>query len=823
MSSIYFNGFNSDFQVGINNGAIQLHVPPERPETPPHPLSTVPFRRDPDFVDRGTLLDQIREKCSVPASRIALVGLGGVGKSQLAIEYCYQVRESFPNTWVFWVHTSNAARFEQGFREIADRVKLPGRKDPKANIFQIVGDWLSEERRGKWILVLDNVDDDEFLSKAAPGDSGSTMGKSLLDYIPQSSNGSIIITSRSAAVAARIVEPRDIIAIGPMHKTDARLLFQKKLDVQDDRAGDEVDELMAALEYMPLAIVQAASYIRYRLPRFSVSHYLQLFQKSDRKKLSLLDYEGGHLRRDREAHNSIMLTWQISFDHLRRARPSAADQLSLMSFFDRQGIPGALLRIQENKDAHQVGPRETNMVTISDEESTSGHDDQFENDVMTLRDYSLISITDKDVFEMHRLVQLATRKWLDAYGQLEHWRERFIIILDESFLTGGFGYWERSQVLFPHVRMAVRQRPDTEHCFQNWAALMYKAAAYAAIKGNWAEAVNMAVKTERAAAKLLGQEHPITLQCTQMIGLVCIVKGELHKAELCFAQVMNIRKRVLGCQHPDTLKTMSHLASAYSTQARFKEAEELGLQIMKAHKSTPGPEHPEILHCIGRLSMIYLAQNRLRKAEELGVQVFNGLKRILGPNHPDTLLSMHNLANTYWHQDRRTEAEELILQVISTYKSVLGPTHPNTFLSMSLLAKIYSDQGRLDEAEEWEVQAMDGLKRELGPEHPSTLMCAACLAATYGEQGRWKEAQKLQVQVLAAWNAVLGLHNPHTLAIMHDLAITLKKLDQEAEALDLLTECTQLSTRVLGADDPVTMSFNAMLVRWQTEMLRRIH
>ncbi|PYI16152.1 TPR-like protein [Aspergillus violaceofuscus CBS 115571] len=819
MSSIYFNGPNSELQVGINNGAItaQLHVPPERPETPPHPLSTVPFRRDPDFVDRGTLLDQIREKCSAPASRIALVGLGGVGKSQLAIEYCYQVRENFPNTWVFWVHTSNAARFEQGFREIADRVKIPGRKDPKADVFQLVRDWLSDERKGKWILVLDNVDDDEFLNKAAPGDSVSTTGKALIDYIPQSPNGFLIITSRSAAVASRIVEPSDIIAIGPMHKTDARLLFQKKLDVQQNLAGDEVEELVAALEYMPLAIVQAASYIRYRLPRFSVSQYLKLFQKSDRRKLSLLDNEGGHLRRDREAHNSIMITWQITFDHMRQTRPSAADLLSLMSFFDRQGIPEALLRHRRDKGARRADPPGNDLTGLSDEESTSSYDDQFEKDVVTLGDYSLISITDEDVFEMHRLVQLATRKWLEAHGQFERWRERFIIILGESFLTGGFGYWERSQALFSHVRMAVRHRPDTERSLQDWAALMYKAVAYAAIKGNWAEAVKMAEKTERAAAKLLGQEHPITLQCTQMIGLVCIVKGELHKAELCFAQVMNIRKRVLGCQHPDTLKTMAHLASAYSSQARFKEAEELGLQVMKAHKSAPGPGHPEILHCIGRLTIIYLAQNRLREAEELGVQVMDGLKRVLGPYHPDTLLGMHNLANIYWHQDRWREAEGLILQVIGTYKKVLGPTHPNTFLSMSLLAKIYADQGRLREAEELEEKAIGGLERELGPEHPSTLMCTASLAATFREQGRWEESQKLQEKVLIASDTPLGPQNPHTLASMHDLAITLKKLNREAEARDLSTNCTQLSTRVLGSDDPITMSFGGVLARWQTE------
>ncbi|KAJ6145552.1 hypothetical protein N7470_009447 [Penicillium chermesinum] len=128
MTSISFSGNNRALQIGENRGSInaEIYLPPERPETPPNPLSTVPFARDPDFVSRSTLLHQIREKSSVPGSKIALVGLGGVGKSQLAIEYSYQIRSESPATWIFWVHASNEGRFEQSFRDIADRLKILG-------------------------------------------------------------------------------------------------------------------------------------------------------------------------------------------------------------------------------------------------------------------------------------------------------------------------------------------------------------------------------------------------------------------------------------------------------------------------------------------------------------------------------------------------------------------------------------------------------------------------------------------------------------------------------------------------------------------------
>ncbi|KAF1941163.1 hypothetical protein EJ02DRAFT_466751 [Clathrospora elynae] len=133
--------------------------PTARPETPSSPSCTVPFRRDPDFVDRGPLLDQIRKQCSVPASRVALVGLGGVGKSQLAIEHCYRTAEQLPETWVFWANASNTARLEQSYQEIADQVKACGRKDPQADLFKLVHDWLHNEKNGPWRLVLDNADD----------------------------------------------------------------------------------------------------------------------------------------------------------------------------------------------------------------------------------------------------------------------------------------------------------------------------------------------------------------------------------------------------------------------------------------------------------------------------------------------------------------------------------------------------------------------------------------------------------------------------------------------------------------------------------------
>ncbi|KIN06986.1 hypothetical protein OIDMADRAFT_65891, partial [Oidiodendron maius Zn] len=162
----------------------------ERPETPPNPSAVIPFPRDTDFVKRDAILGQIHHNFAVPGSWTALVGLGGVGKSQLAIEYAYQTEERSPQTWVFWVHASNAARFEQGYRNIADKVKISGRQNPKTNIFKLVHDWLHDSKKGKWVLILDNIDDARYLldanldTQGSLGDSGGRASRPLREYLP---------------------------------------------------------------------------------------------------------------------------------------------------------------------------------------------------------------------------------------------------------------------------------------------------------------------------------------------------------------------------------------------------------------------------------------------------------------------------------------------------------------------------------------------------------------------------------------------------------------------------------------------------------------
>ncbi|KAM0168838.1 hypothetical protein ACHAPF_010602 [Botrytis cinerea] len=796
----------------------------ERLETPPNPAALIPFSRDKDFVERGTILDQIYEKFTASGSRTVLVGLGGVGKSQLAIEYAYQTRDRSQETWVFWVHASNTARFEQSFREIANCVKIPGRQNPQANVFQLVHDWLHDDRKGKWLVILDNADDASFLVQAqSKGRDGQTSNnientRPLITYLPHCPNGSILVTTRSRDAALKLVEQRDIIAIGPMGMVEALALVEKKLEKCDN--DDNTAELVEALEFMPLAIVQAASYISKRMPRYSLQDYLKDFRKSDRKRTSLLDRDSEQLRRDWEAKNSILITWQISFDYIRKIRSTAADLLSLMSFFDRQGIPEALLRspdthrnLHRNQKKRSDDDDDHNSISTAcsdddtDKTSQSSINDEFEDDISLLQDYSFISVTaDRTTFEMHRLVQLATRKWLEDQKQQEKWKQQFIKNLNEELPTGEYENWVQCRTLFPHAKLALLHEPEEQNSLQEWASILYKAGWYAWQMGNGKDAEKLSVKSMKVRKKIFGREHDDTLNSMAIVGLVYESRGQWDAAEELQVQVMETCQKKLGVDHPDTLTSMGNLALTYRIQGRWDAAEELQVQVMEICKKKLGVNHPHTLTSMGNLALTYYNQGRLDAAEELDVQVMETCKKKLGVDHPDTLTNMSNLALTYSNQGRWDAAEELQVQVMETCKKKLGVDHPFTLTNMGNLASTYCIQGRWDAAEELQVQVMETCKKKIGVDHPDTLTSMGNLASTYCIQGRWDAAEELQVQVMETCKKKLGVDHPDTLISMGNLASTYRIQGRWDAAEELQVQVMEICKKKLGVNHPHTLT-----------------
>jgi tetratricopeptide (TPR) repeat protein len=779
-------------------------------------------------------------------------------KSQLAIEYSYRRTESVRDLWIFWIHAGTRARVEEGFKSIADTVKLRGRNDTKADVPQLVHNWLRNEQNGKWVIIIDSADDTGvFFNTGNRHTENLRDGKKALSaYLPQSPNGSILVTTRNKDLAFRLTgDHQSIIEVGPMNPADAFSLLEMKLDGQTD--PDAGTELVKTLEYMPLAISQAGAYIRQGAPRTSVKKYLDEFRRSERKKSNLLNYDAGDLRRDPEASNSVIITWQISFDQIRSETPSATELLSLMSFFDCQGISESLIRPVSHGETIKDG--EDN----DDDESTifcDSTNEEFERSIIKLRDYSLVTTNEAgDLFEMHRLVQLATRTWLAANGELEAFKRQFISRLAEEYPPAEFENWERCRKLFAHAEVAMTHRPIDNESLKEWASLLHYSGWYALNQGKYTiaakmleaskatkrkifgennepvlrvtlllckllrhrglykQAESLSAQVTKTSSSVLGAEHLCTLSSMAELSVAYYYQGQYKEAETLGLQVMETRKVVLNAEHPDALTSMIDLARIYNHQGRYKKAEALFLQVIETRKMVLGIEHPNTLTSIGNLAETYQYQGRYNVAETLELQVMETRKTVLGAEHPDTLASMDNLASTYWRQGRYNEAETLELQVMETRKTVLGAEHPDTLVSMGNLGLIYWRQGRYNEAETLELQVIETRKTVLGAEYPNTLASMGNLGLTYWRQGRYNEAETLELQVRETRTTVLGAEHPDTLSSMYNLACLYNSQGLVVDAVELMKQCVRAYIRVLGPEHPDTLISLSVLNGWYVE------
>ncbi|KAF2828904.1 hypothetical protein CC86DRAFT_454536 [Ophiobolus disseminans] len=276
------------------------------------PTSNCPFGQNPDFIERPVLAAAMAQ--NGPGSRRALVGGAGMGKSQLAISYGHRVRQASPNTWVFWVDTKTAAKFEQGYRDIADLVRIVGRKDRDANILSLVYEWLRNTRNGRWVMILDNADDVAVLTHRPSSRQPSQPNKQLCDFLPQSLNGSILATSRSSAAANLVIgNDKHIIAVEPMTEAEAMALLRSRLEeIYEDT---ELKSLLKLTGCIPLAVAQAADYMGRR--SLLISEYIQELQKGNKPAASPLSESSPQPRRDQGPSNSLVAGWKGTREKLR--------------------------------------------------------------------------------------------------------------------------------------------------------------------------------------------------------------------------------------------------------------------------------------------------------------------------------------------------------------------------------------------------------------------------------------------------------------------------------------------------------------------------
>ncbi|KAF2466639.1 uncharacterized protein BDR25DRAFT_327985 [Lindgomyces ingoldianus] len=536
----------------------------------------VPFSRDNCFVGREDIIAEVsKHRASQTHTRVALVGLGGVGKSQVAIEYAYRVQKAEPHTRVVWIHASNPTRFRQGYRDIAYKLLLPGWEDSKADVLQLVYAWLSDRRNGQWLMILDNVDDNSVFFGDDEDNAGPLQTVDAADYsgplesfLPQTANGMIVITSRNKTAAVNLVGGTGgIVQVKPMEEEDALALLRTRVPFSESSRVD-AEALVRMLEWIPLAITHAATYIETRAATTTVSTYLELFRESEANQMHLLGKkELKDIRRDHSIRHAVIATWQISFKYIQKTAPSAADLLAMMSMFDKQGIPRWLLQ--------------TNSVSQLD----------FDDALAPLLSFSLVRTEiGEQALEMHRLVQLSMRTWLEAEKELSKWVKESVRALSAAFPSGEYKTWEECEVLLPHVKEIISHATEDEEDLLNQAKSALRAGWYLLLRGEYRVAEGFLRVSTDTREKVLGPEHPSTL--TSMSNL-----AGYEEAESMNRQTLARREKVLGPEHPDTLTSVYCLAHLLANQHCYSESLALYERACAGYQTVLGTDHPTSRTC----------------------------------------------------------------------------------------------------------------------------------------------------------------------------------------------------------------------------------
>ncbi len=270
----------------------------------------------------------------IRCERVAIIGLGGIGKTQIALEFVYQLREREPDCSVFWIPVTNVESMLEAYLKIGQQLQIPNIEKEQADVQKLVQRRLSQESSGKWLLVFDSADDIDIWTDKASNTTGS--GRRI-SYLPKSKHGSIIITTRSRKVAVELAG-NNVVSVGEMDDIMAKDLLKKSV-IDRDVLIDEraTTDLLQKLTYLPLAIVQAVAYINKN--QITLSQYTALLDDIEQNIIDVLSKEFEDEGRYESIKNPIATTWLISFEQIRTRDPLAAEYLSFMSCVDAKDIP----------------------------------------------------------------------------------------------------------------------------------------------------------------------------------------------------------------------------------------------------------------------------------------------------------------------------------------------------------------------------------------------------------------------------------------------------------------------------------------------------
>lgn len=704
---------------------------------------SVPYQRNPFFTGRAALLGSLHQLLGIDhaaalTQSYALHGLGGIGKTQLALEYAYQYALEY--CAVFWIEAETLESIVASMVRIAEHLKLPECSETdQLRIVTAVQHWLTTH--DTWLLIWDNVEHVELLQR----------------FLPASRCGAILLTTRHQTLGTLAQS----IELPTMTSEEGVLFLLRRakmlpLEMNSEQTHqfatrmpgeyDAAEKLIVAIEGLPLALDQAGAFIEET--GCSLSAYLELFCT---QRAALLRQRG---KGSQDHPESVNTTFALAITTTARSHPVVGDLLRVCALLQPEAIPEELFR---------QGARYLSLML----EETCHNMLDWNRVIATARSYSLLHRQpEEQTLSMHRLVQVTL---LDALteAELEQWTQRVMNALEAVFPevhpSTENAAWKQGERLLPHTLLCLGRARDTEESL-TFSSLAYKAAQYLRERGRYTEAEPLYQRVLSIQERVLGVDHPQV--ATSLSGLAVLYRrqGNYRQAEPLFQQALYIWVQELGPDHPQIAGPLNGLASIYCDQGKYEQAEPLFRRAVSIREQALGPEHPQVASLLNNLAILYAEQGKDKQAEEFLLRAIHIWEQALGSEHPQIAFSLANLAELYQRQRRDLEAEALYLRSLHIWEQTLGPEHPEVALSLNDLANLYREQGKYAEAEALYQRARSIREQSLGSLHPETAQTLHDFALCYQKQEKLTEAASLYKRALDIRAQALGNSHPKTVA-----------------------------------------------------------
>ncbi|KAF3187930.1 hypothetical protein TWF788_001394 [Orbilia oligospora] len=687
----------------------------------------VPYSRNPGYVQRKDISLKLEElllqKNEDEQIKVAICALGGAGKTQVLLNFAYQSRE---NHHVFWLYGSSLELIEAGFVKIAATVGLSKGGLEAEKICLMLKDWLDSEVSGNWILLVDAVDSlDE------------TLTAGIQKYLP-SKRGTIIFTTRNRDITGKLVYPGYCLELSEGMTNDEALATFRPYGDQDINADDQesVMVLLEELEFFPLAIAQAAGYLRKTGIR--VNEYRERLRKHDFKLLSQqpTDQIGG------PSPEAVMKTWDISYQHIKERNSSATKLLEVLSLLAYQEISMSLFIFETDNP----------MSTLDIEDEID-----FDNAVSELLSFNLVysfrSATGESTFKLHRLVSLWTRHLIK--DRLDT-KTAALDVVRLKFPDPVQATLQECSKLALHVEAILKNVAQDSTLGKTPPGLKNRYADYLHYSCQFSTADTFYRESFEYYEKALGKDHYVPNQIATKLAWNLMKLGKHGEAREWLQRVLSNLKpttKQMAETHADALQRMGY--SYCSQDQDFNKGLEYYHQALKEYTKTFGENYQATLEVTSLIGSAYGGLGRFDEALQFCKRAQSGLELHLGSDNENTILNSARMAAIYYKQGKYNEALEWQQQCLEYYEKTFGKNHNITMLMLDSIGLSLQKLGRFEEALESHQRALTGQIEVLGPLHPETLISTCNIGSVYFGREEYREAlEKFEYVVITGQTAL---------------------------------------------------------------------